>query len=152
MAEGEALAAAADAPLLHVAVHGGLDTRGAWLEFADGRIHAFEILQQDLAPRTAVLVSCASAARSGRSSWGSIAAAFFAAGSDAVVATAWSVEDDATQRFVRALYDGLDVEHPAMALAAAQRSFIAAGEPVSTWGAYVVLGSPRLPNRQERTP
>lgn len=141
-ADRAALLASSGAPLLHVAVHGGLDSRGAWLQLADGRLRAFEILDQGLAPATAVLVSCASAARHGRGLWGSIAAAFFASGANAVVATAWSVDDRATQRFVRAFYDAHGVEQPAQAIATSQRSFIAAGEPISTWGAFVVLGAP----------
>jgi CHAT domain-containing protein len=137
-----ALANASSASLLHLAVHGGLDTRGAWLDLADGRIHAHDVLARSLAPRTVVLASCASAARRGRGLWGSMAAAFFAAGAQAVVAAAWSVDDQATQRFVQRFYAEGGAERPAEALAGAQRTFLAEDAPISNWGAFVLIGAP----------
>ena len=151
-ADREGLVAAARAPLLHVATHGGLDARGPWLQLADGRVHAFELLSEGVSPHVAVIASCASAARRGRGLWGSLGSSFLAAGSRSVVATAWSIEDANARRFVQRFYESDGAARPARGVATTQRSFIAAGEPVSTWGAYVVLGSPRLPNRQERTP
>ncbi len=141
-ADRASLWASADAPLLHMAVHGGIDARGAWLELAGGRVHAFDILARGIRPRTVVLAGCATAASAERGSWGSVASSFLAAGSEAVVAAMWSVPDGPTRRFVEALYREGVPSDPARALAHAQRSFLAAGEPLSTWGAFVVLGSP----------
>ena len=133
---------AATAPVLHVAAHGGIDARSAYLELADGRVDAADVIAWRLAPRVVVLASCASGARPGRTLWGAMGAAFLAAGSRAVVASLWSVADQPTQRLIAAFYAAGGATTPHRALAAAQRRAIAEGWPVADWASFVVLGAP----------
>jgi CHAT domain-containing protein len=73
--------------------------------------------------------------------WGSLAAAFLAAGSEQVLAALWSIEDETGRRFVLRFYDEGGVDDPAAALARTQRAWIAAGEPPSSWAPFVLFGS-----------
>ncbi|HEV2845575.1 MAG TPA: CHAT domain-containing protein, partial [Thermoanaerobaculia bacterium] len=86
------LEGAARARILHLATHTGLSARGPWLLLADRRLGASEIVTHRIGPRLVVLASCASGVRPGRQMWGSMGAAFLAAGSRAVLASLWSVE------------------------------------------------------------
>lgn len=135
------LRGAAGASLLHVAAHGGVDASGAWLELADGRAHAGSILAWRVRPRVAVLASCASAVRHGKNMWGALGAAFLAAGSEAVVATLWSVEDAPTRRLVERYYAHGGAGAPARAVAAMQREALAAGVRPAQWAPFVVFGA-----------
>jgi CHAT domain-containing protein len=80
----------------------------------------------------------------------SLTQAFFFAGADQVVGSLWSVEDDATARFMQRFYSGLLTRRlPAVeALRAAQISAWKAGSDLSVWGAFLVNGVsvPRSPN------
>jgi CHAT domain-containing protein len=127
--------------VLHVATHAGHDALGPWLELADGRVHADAILDMQARPDLVVLATCLSAARPGDTMWGSLGAAFLAAGSQAVLATLWSVDDALTRRFVLRFYREGGASEPVEALARTQRAFIAAGEPASVWSPFVILGS-----------
>ncbi len=137
----ERLREASRAEVLHLASHTGLGPRGPWLALADGEMGAGEIVTGGLGPRLVVLAGCASGARRGRGLWGSLGAAFLAAGSQAVLASLWSVPDDATRAFVLRFYGEGGVIDPTQALARAQRALIAAGEPPSVWAPFVVFGS-----------
>jgi CHAT domain-containing protein len=136
------LRAAARADVLHLATHAGFTDRGAWIELADGRVDASTVLRWGLRPRLAVLASCTSAAQRVAGMWGSLAAAFLAAGSEAVLATLWSVDDEIAHRFVLRFYREGGARAPAQALARAQRAFAAAGEPPSMWAPFVLVGAP----------
>jgi CHAT domain-containing protein len=128
--------------LLHVAAHGGIAPAGAFIRLADGDVTVTDVMRWSLAPRVVVLASCASGARSGGSLWGAMGGAFLSAGSRAVIATLWSVEDAATAAIVRAFYAGHGDQHPHAALAAAQRQAIAAGVAPRQWAGFVALGEP----------
>jgi CHAT domain-containing protein len=130
------------ASLLHVAAHGGIDARGAYIDLADRRLDATDVVGWKLAPRLVVLASCASGARPGRTMWGAMGAAFLVGGSRTVVATLWSVADEPTRRLVAAFYAAGGAERPSIALAIAQRAAIADGRPASEWAPFVVLGAP----------
>jgi tetratricopeptide (TPR) repeat protein len=127
------------APLLHLAVHSGVAAGGAWLSLADDEVTVPEILDGDAAPRLVVLASCASAATR-RELWGSLGAAFLAAGSATVLASLWSVDDAATVALITAFYSHGGATHPAEALALAQRD-LARTHPASAWAAFVLLGA-----------
>jgi CHAT domain-containing protein len=71
--------------------------------------------------------------------WGALGGAFLAAGSQAVMATLWSVEDEATASLVRAFYAAGGATDPARALSQAQRAAIAAGVSPRHWAAFVAL-------------
>lgn len=137
-----ALHASDGAQLLHLAGHGGLASSGAFVRLADGDVTAAEIVAWKLAPKVVVLASCASGARPSGSMWGALGGAFLAAGSEAVVATLWSVEDAATARLMRGFYGAGGASDPARALAEAQRAAIAAGVSPRQWAAFVVLAAP----------
>jgi len=137
----EALDRAAGAAVLHLATHTGIGPRGPWLSLADGQTGPGFLLARPIRPRLVTLATCASAARRGRGLWGSLAAAFLAAGSRAVLASLWSVEDEPARRFVLHFYEGDGVRDPALALARAQRMAIAAGEPPSAWAPYVLVAT-----------
>ncbi len=129
--------------LLHVATHSGLGPGGPWLGLAEGRVSAEQLVAARLAPRLVVLATCASAARRGRGMERALGAAFLAAGSQAVLASLWSLDDRAARELVLRFYDEGGSDQPVAALARAQRGLIAAGEPPSAWAPFVVLGISR---------
>jgi CHAT domain-containing protein len=137
------LAIAARARLLHLATHTGLGPRGPWLQLADRRVSATDIVTGRIGPRLAVLASCASGARPGRQMWGSLGAAFLAAGSRAVLASLGSVEDVRVREFVLTFYQQGGAADPVAALARAQRVAIRRGLSPTYWAPFVLFGSDR---------
>jgi tetratricopeptide (TPR) repeat protein len=140
-ATAAALAAAARAPVLHVAGHAGWSAGGPWLEMADGQVVPAAILTARVHPRLVVLASCASAFPAGRGLWGSPGAAFLAAGSGAVLAALGSVEDRTARELVLRFYRQGGAADPARGLARAQREMLAAGRPPSSWAPFILLGA-----------
>lgn len=134
---------AAHSRTLHLATHTGLGPRGAWIQLADRRVTASEIVAGRIGPRLVVLASCASGVRPGREMWGSLGASFLAAGSRAVLASLWSVEDGPTRELVRRFYDEGGDTDPCAALARAQRVAIRQGLSPHVWAAFVLFGSER---------
>lgn len=134
---------AARARVLHLALHTGPGPRGAWLQLADRQVSASEIVTGRIGPRLVVLASCASATRTGRQMWGSLAAAFLAAGSRAVLASLWSVEDRQARELVLRFYAEGGASDPAGALARAQRVAIGQGRSPMFWAPFVLIGSGR---------
>jgi tetratricopeptide (TPR) repeat protein len=139
-----ALDRAAHARVLHLATHTGLGAQGPWLAVADGDIGAASLISQGTQPQLAVLATCASAAKEGREMWGSLGAAFLAAGSKAVLASLWSVDDHQAREFIIRFYDEWRAGDSATALARTQRAFIESGKPASFWAPYVHFGSSRV--------
>lgn len=137
----EALAAAAGARVLHLATHTGFGPGGPWLALAGGELGAREVIDERLSPELVVLASCAAAQRRGLGMWGSMGAAFLAAGSEGVLAALSSVEDEPTRRFVLRFYDQGGDRDPAGALARTQRAAVADGEAPSFWAPFVLLGA-----------
>ncbi len=128
---------------LHLATHTGLSSRGPWLLLADRRLGTAEIVTRRIGPRLVVLASCASGARTGRQMWGSLGAAFLAAGSRTVLASLWSVEDEPARDFVLRFYAEGGASDPAGALARAQRVAIGRGLSPNLWAPFVLFGSDR---------
>lgn len=139
------LAEATNAPVLHLATHSGIDARGPWIQFADGRLSTEALLEQRVAPRLAVVASCASASRAQHALWNSITGAFLANGTTWVVSTMWSIDDRKARRFIQDFYGNGGVVDPGMALAKAQRDAIKRGVGVDEWAPYIVYG-PALGN------
>lgn len=137
------LAKASRARTLHLATHTGLGPRGPWLQLADRRVSAAEIVAGRIGPPTVVLASCASGVRTGRQMWGSLGASFLAAGSRAVVASLWSLDDQPAREFILRFYAERGADDPAGALARAQRVAIRRGESPIHWAPFVVFGSDR---------
>jgi CHAT domain-containing protein len=140
-ATSTALLAARHASLLHVSSHAELSRRGAFLRLADRALSAAEIVEAGLAPQLVVLASCASAAAPDAGPWGALSTSFLAAGSHNVIGSLWSLEDEPTRIMVERFYRGGGAEHPAHALAIAQRASIAAGEPRRAWAGFVIVGT-----------
>ena len=134
-----ALRASARGSLLHVISHSGLGVDGGYLALADGKVSAADIVAWRIGPRLAVLPTCSSAATAGREMWGSLAAAFLAAGSLHVVATVTSVEDSVGLEFTRRFYRAGGAHDPVGGTARAQRE-MAGGHPVAAWSSFVVAG------------
>jgi tetratricopeptide (TPR) repeat protein len=134
---------AARSRTLHLATHTGLGPGGAWLQLADRRVTASEIVAGRIAPRLVVLASCASGVRPGREMWGSLGASFLAAGSHAVLASLWSVEDQPTRELVHRFYAEGGEADPGAALARVQRVAIRQGLSPHLWAAFVLFGSDR---------
>lgn len=151
--------AGAPADVLHVATHTVFDPRarrgGAIVLEADahhdGLLHADEISALALDVDLTVLAACRSAvgAVDGGPADSSLAGAFLAAGSRAIVASLWDVGDHATATFMNQLYFHLGRgARPALALARTQASFRADRQwrDSSTWAAFVLIGdAPPLP-------
>ena len=134
---------AASGRVLHVATHVEMSAAGPRLVLADGSVDAREVMEWRVKPQVVVLASCLGAARRSRGVWGSLSAAFLAAGSHSVVAALSSVEDRSAREFLSEFYRQGGPREPSQALASAQRTFIAAGRPPSFWSPFVVLGSGR---------
>ncbi len=134
---------AARARVLHLALHTGPGPRGAWLQLADRQVSASEIVTGRIGPRLVVLASCSSATRTGRQMWGSLGAAFLAAGSRAVLASLWSVEDRQARELVLRFYAEGVASDPSGALTRMQRVAIGQGRSPMFWAPFVLIGSDR---------
>lgn len=131
---------AGNANLLHLIAHSGVNARGGYLSLDDDQeVTATDILGWGMRPRLVVLLTCASAATPRNEMWGSLAAAFLAAGSEHVVATLSAVPTEDASTFALAFYRNGGVEDPVRAVARAQRE-LAATMPVGKWSQYVVTG------------
>jgi CHAT domain-containing protein len=145
--------------VIHLATHSRwnrLNPLLSGLEFEpsgghDGRLEVHEILGLRLDASIVTLSACETAL--GSDVLGSVPAgddfvgltrAFLHAGSDAVLASLWEVDDRSTLELMRAFYARLSANGPAAALAAAQRSMLASGDPALShpynWGAFVLVG------------
>jgi tetratricopeptide (TPR) repeat protein len=136
----ERLVRAASADVLHVAAHADERAGRRVVHLADLDVAPGLVVRARVAPRLVVLASCGSAASHDEGGWGSLAAAFVAAGSDHVVATQWSVDDAAAADLVRRFYDAGGVASPAAALAAAQTAMAPGAD--TAWAAFTVVASP----------
>ncbi|NOT33230.1 MAG: CHAT domain-containing protein [Candidatus Eisenbacteria bacterium] len=169
LGRGGVVADLAGTAIVHFAGHTQPDDLRPWqtrlpgLRGADGEmLTAGEIAKLSLDADLVVLASCASVGNRVRSGEGvaGLASAFLAAGSPAVVASLWPVDDQATSRIVRRFYERLTLGDDAgRALARAQRSVRADPRTVHPfyWSGFVLLGDaalgvpvrmhPLLPNR-----
>ena len=87
-----------------------------------------------------MLAGCASAAARERGLSGSLGATYLAAGAHQVLAALWSIDDEATHRFITRFYREGGASAPIAALARTQRALMAT-EPVSAWAPFVLLGA-----------
>lgn len=130
-----------NARLLHLATHSGFKANGPWFNLSNAEITPTEILQGKVAPRIVALASCTSAGKDGQDVWGSLSTAFLAAGSDAVLASLWTIDDLTARQFMTKFYQGDALNDPARTLAEAQRYFIDHNLSVQVWSAFVLLGA-----------
>jgi hypothetical protein len=138
---------APDAQVLHFAIHGKFNSRGADLLMEDGEeLTAFAIRgsQLDNAPFVFLNACQVGAANELLGSYAGMAQAFLRAGASAVVAPLWSVRDDIAKeislRFYPGAFGGLP---PAEILRQERASFGSGGPPTSaTYLAYQFYGHP----------
>jgi tetratricopeptide (TPR) repeat protein len=116
----DALFAAANDAVLHVAAHGTMGMDGAALVLADGEVSALEIPVRRLAPSLAVLTACDAATSDDPELAGSLAAGFLGAGSQHVVATLRPISDSGALEISTGFYRAGGVADPARALAEVQ--------------------------------
>lgn len=138
------------AHVLHIATHTRVTPAGRALIFADGVAAASDIVDRRLAADVVVLTSCAAADPLDRDELGSLANAFLAAGSRAVIAPRWSVEDVHARTFARHFYAEHGDVAPIAATAMAQRRMIAHGLPTSVWSMFTAFGDDRPTEMETR--
>lgn len=152
---GDFARAAQRASLVHVATHGlyRADTSAfSYLELADGRLEAFDIARLELNAATVILSACETGIGrlTGNELMG-LARAFLHAGARSVLATHWSVDDEATASLVtdvaRLLAAGRSVTsalHEAQADWLTTQSATLLAHPYF-WGALTVVGAEAYP-------
>jgi CHAT domain-containing protein len=150
--------------ILHLATHGyfsplnpllsGLELNGG--DGEDGRLEVHEILDLDLGAELVTLSACSSALSSSYfseipvgSEWVGLSRAFLSAGSQAVLATLWPVDDRSTMEFMQNFYHRFATNPLAgssSALVAAQRVFVSNGKSTAHpyyWAPFVLMHGAR---------
>jgi len=149
---------AADYDYIHLATHGDLNRTAPWLSALqlqpddqnDGRLELHEILDLRLHARLVTLSACETALGSGYftdtpagDEFVGMTRAFLGAGSHAVLASLWAVNDDSTRGLMVRFYRNLSRSDGADALAKAQRELRHADRRYSApyyWAAFVLVG------------
>lgn len=134
----DALLAARNDAVLHVAAHGMVGMDGAALVLADGEVSALEISARQLAPSLAVLTACDGATSDDSELAGSLAAGFLGAGSQHVVATLRPISDAGALEISTKFYSAGGVADPARALATVQSVLAKTGN--TDWPNIAVFG------------
>jgi CHAT domain-containing protein len=151
------LAALGRFDVVHVAAHGVENGRDPFLSYllmaggaeGDGLLTGLEVLasgagEDHAAPRLVVLAACDSAGSRVTASEGPLGLAwpFLARGSDAVVATLWSLDDAASERLFVRFHEQLQKgQEPEQALRRVQVEAIQLGRPLLDWAPSEVLVS-----------
>lgn len=138
---------APDAQVLHFAIHGKFNSRGADLLMEDGKeLTAFAVRGSQLANAPFVFLNACQVGSANEllGSYAGMAQAFLRAGASAVVAPLWSVRDDIAKeislRFYAGAFSGVA---PAEILRQERASFGSGGPPTSaTYLAYQFYGHP----------
>jgi tetratricopeptide (TPR) repeat protein len=134
--------------LVHFAAHTITDPAAPTLSrvlLADDDLAVSEVLELQMAARLVTLSTCQAAVGEVRpgDEMMTLARAFFYAGTQAVVASLWAVEDEATLElmghFYQRLQGGESIPH---ALRQAQMALCRAGGTVYQWAPFVVIGRP----------
>ena len=136
--------------ILHLAAHGRFNARSplfSSIRMTDGEIYLRDIGRlNDFAASLVVLSACNSGdskIRSGDELTG-LSGSFLKVGARSVLVNLWSVEDDTAAALMKSFYEGLiDEELPIdVALRLAKSKMIADGHQPSSWGGFVLIGSP----------
>jgi CHAT domain-containing protein len=132
-----------DAELLHVSAP--TVVRGPWraLALADGDVEPPDMIRRGLAPRLAVISGNSSATAMDEEGWGSLASALLESGTEMVIATDRSIEDQSSLPLMTAFYAQDDwATHPARALAQAQVALVGKAGAATPWAAFGALARP----------
>ncbi len=139
--------------LIHIAAHAVVsddDLGGSAVALApgggeDGFVTAADLAALSLRADLVVLSGCRTAGGVvvfGEGIQG-LTAPLLRAGARSVLATSWTVRDDAAARFTNRFYGELERNgEVAPALARAKRASRAAGQPASVWAGFVLVGDP----------
>jgi CHAT domain-containing protein len=158
--EGAVRHALTEARVVHVASHGVLNARNPMfsrIELArggsgssdDGRLEVHEVLKLTVNSALVVLSGCETAATEDWSGdplrsagVATLAQAFLHAGARSVMATLWRIDDEGSANLVSRFYRHAEESDVALALARAQRAFIAEGRYSAPyyWGAFMLTG------------
>lgn len=149
---------AASYDYIHLATHGDLNRNAPWLsslqlhpdDHNDGRLELHEILNLNLHTHLVTLSACETALGSGYftdtpagDEFVSLTRAFLGAGSHAVLASLWAVNDDSARDLMVRFYRNLRESDGAAALAKAQRELRRGNVRYSApyyWAAFVLVG------------
>jgi len=142
-ATSEALFAASNGFLLHVAVHADVDAGGGFLALRDRAVSASEISASKLAVPLVVLSACNTARASDPESAGSLSAAFLAAGSRRVLATLRPIRDDRARDVTSRFYDAGGASDPVHVLASVQAELAKTSN--KEWPNFAVFGADTCP-------
>ena len=147
--------------VLHLATHGYFNKLSPLLSGLelepdgadDGRLEVHEILDLRLQATLVTLSACETALGSGHftelpvgDDFAGLTRAFLFAGSEAVMASLWKVNDRSTRDLMRRFYGELVRSDPATALARAQRQMLRQGDEYVHpyyWAPFVVAGAAR---------
>jgi CHAT domain-containing protein len=136
--------AVGDAEVLHVASHAGATHQGPVLKMSDGDVLGTAIIEHRVGPALVVLTGCSSGyAEEERDEFGSLAAAFIAAGAATVIASRIDVDDAVARRFAHLFYEANGVRDPVGAVARAQRRLRSEGVRTAQWSTFMVVGGLR---------
>ncbi|MBI5031716.1 MAG: CHAT domain-containing protein [Chloroflexi bacterium] len=133
---------------LHFATHAILDQAAphqSRIVLSDEALTVADLFELRLNARVVTLSACQTALGTGGTGDELIglARAFFYAGAQALIATLWSVEDNATSEMIGRFYrHGAAGKKLAEALRLAQCEMIRAGRPPFEWAAFVLIGRP----------
>jgi len=145
---------------VHLATHGSLNRNAPWLstlqlepdQDSDGRLELHEILNLKLRARLVTLSACDTALGTGYfddtpagDEFVGMTRAFLGAGSQAVLASLWAVNDQSTRDFMVTFYRYLREHSAPEALALAQRDFRRLEPRYRSpyfWAAFVLAGQP----------
>jgi CHAT domain-containing protein len=135
-----------NADLIHLAVHGSLRTDNpvySYLRLADGPLFVHDLLGFRL-PRSVVVLSACSSGRGAAvvgDEWIGLARGFVQAGSSAVVATLWPINEASTLELVDCFYKRFAAgASTPEAVGEAQRQVLSAHPHPWAWAAFGVLG------------
>jgi CHAT domain-containing protein len=155
-------ALAADYDVLHLATHGHFNSRNPMLsaielepgDNEDGQLQVHEILNLELKARLVTLSACNTAMGSGYFSdmpaggeFVGLTRAFLSAGSDAVLASLWEVNDRSTLQFMVDFYQEPGGHDNAENVAAVQRRLALGHEEYAHpyyWAPFVLIGGTRI--------
>jgi len=134
---------------LHMATHGVLDShdpKKSYLLMAGSQLTVPEIYELDLEGVRLVTLSACQTAREGNSPGSeisSLAEAFSVAGTNSVVASLWSISDDATEKLMGEFYKGL-ISEQSVAISLQQAELSLLKDPATAhpffWAPFVMLG------------
>jgi len=142
----QALAVMREAEYIHIAAHGFSDALapldGSFLAFTGGRLTARQIQDVPVAPYAIAVLSACQTGLGGIHEAGIIglARAFLIAGSSAVVASLWNVDDEATAHMMTVFADLLGPNDPAEALRRAQLETRRKWPDPAQWGSFITFG------------